>query len=559
VLRFSLDGLGAVFLALVVFIAPLSAFYSIANMDHYKGYHVARYYPWFLLFIAGMIGLITVTDTMVFFCVFWQVMTIPSFFLIRFEYRERAAVRAANKYLIIMEIACLCIMAGSAVLVYTGSAPENIAGLPRFDFDTLRERITAQGTHPHALFPALALMLVGFGIKAGIWPFGLTWLPDAHPAAPSPVSALLSGVMIKTGVYGIIRTFFWLVPRADSMGFSPEFWGVLLAVVGTVTLVVGTFQALAQEETKRLLAFHSIGQVGYIILGLGVALVAIPHGASAGQLATIALVGALFHTVNHALFKSLLFFNAGTILKATGTQDLNRLGGLVKYMPLTAITALIASFSIAGVPLFNGFASKWTLASASILGGSFSPVLVLCALFGILTSALTLASFMKFFGTSFLSRESDLVKASVAAHRDAPFSMQAPQVILALACVALGLAPFLAYQALAAALVAGPQGVSQFLPPLALAPDAALVGLSPIGGASRYAPLILAGVFLGLALVAMVWARLGGAKKRPAPVWLCGYEPEADRHRYGAHNLYTEVKHLFHRRKAASKDTHEGA
>ena len=183
-LRFSLDGLGAIFLALIAIVSVLSALYSIGYMDHYKDYHVGRYYPWLLLFIAGMYGIVTVTDTMVFFCVFWQIMTIPSFALIRFEWRKPENVRAANKYLVIMEIACLLIMAGSAVLVYTGNVPKGIAGLPRFDFDTLRRQIQEQGTHPHALFPALALMTIGFGIKAGMWPFGLAWLPDAPPAAP---------------------------------------------------------------------------------------------------------------------------------------------------------------------------------------------------------------------------------------------------------------------------------------------------------------------------------------------------------------------------------------
>ena len=220
----------------------------------------------------------------------------------------------------------------------------------------------------------------------------------------APVSALLSGVMIKTGVYGLIRTFFWLVPQPAARGFSPEFWGWVLAVIGTVTLVVGTYQALRQDQAKRLLAFSSIGQVGYIILGLGVSLILLRGDANIRMLATIALVGAPFHTINHAFFKSLLFLNAGTVMKATHTQDLNKLGGLMTLMPFTAVTCLIASFSIAGVPLFNGFASKWTISVATILGSKYAPPLALCGLLGILTSALTLALLMKFFGMMFLAR-----------------------------------------------------------------------------------------------------------------------------------------------------------
>ena len=449
-----------------------------------------------------------------------------------------------------MEIACLLVMAGSAILVYTGSAPERMAGLPRFDFDVLRAQIMAQGMHPLALVPALIFMTVGFGIKAGMWPFGLAWLPDAHPAAPSPVSALLSGVMIKTGIYGLIRTFFWLVPNASVRGFSPGFWGGTLAVVGTVTLVVGTFQALKQEQTKRLLAFHSIGQVGYIILGLGASLMLLGHGPAAGALATIALVGALFHTVNHALFKSLLFFNAGSVLKATHTQDLNKLGGLMGLMPLTALTCLVASFSIAGVPLFNGFAGKWSIYTATILGGKYAGVLALCGLFGILTSALTLASFMKFFGITFLSRRSTLVTEKVKAgvKLEAGLYMQAPQLLLAAACVALGVVPALGYIVLNKALASGPAGISQFLPRLGPQAQGFASGLAAPGGGALFMPLVIAAALALLMGLAHLLSRLGSAPRRTADVWLCGYDKEADIHRYGAHNLYGEVKHLFGRK-----------
>lgn len=550
-LRFYLDGLGAVFLCLISIVSTMSALYSISYMDHYPDYGLARYYPWFLLFIAGMYGIVTVTDTMVFFFVFWQLMTIPSFALIRFEHRKPENVRAANKYLLIMEIACLLVMAGSAILMYTGSVPERMAGLPRFDFDTLRQQIMSEGMHPHALFPALLFFLVGFGIKAGIWPFGLAWLPDAHPAAPSPVSAMLSGVMIKTGVYGLIRTFFWLVPSASVRGFSPFFWGAVLAIFGTVTLVVGTYQALKQEQSKRLLAFHSIGQIGYIILGLGASLMLLSRGAGMGTLATVALVGALFHTVNHALFKSLLFFNAGTVLKATGTQDLNKLGGLATLMPLTAFTCLVAAFSISGVPLFNGFASKWTIYSACILGGKQTGLLVVCGLLGILTSALTLASFMKFFGVTFLSRKSSIVISQVKAgvKMEAGPLMQIPQVLLAAACIVLGIVPAIGYLILNKALASGPQGVSQFLPRLVLNKGDFVTGISAGGGGALFAPVAIGIALATLMGLAHIISRLGNAKRRTADIWLCGYDKEADIHRYGAHNLYGEVKHLFSRKR----------
>jgi formate hydrogenlyase subunit 3/multisubunit Na+/H+ antiporter MnhD subunit len=446
-----------------------------------------------------------------------------------------------------MEIACLLVMAGSAVLVYTGTVPDHLAGLPRFDFDSLREQIASAGASPHALVLALLLMFVGFSIKAGLWPFGQLWLPDAHPAAPSPVSALLSGVMIKTGVYGLIRTFFWLVPDAAVRGFSPTLWGGLLALFGTITLVAGTFQALKQEQTKRLLAFHSIGQVGYIILGLGAAIMLLPSGATVGTLATVALIGALFHTINHALFKSLLFLNAGTLLKATHTQDLNKLGGLMRFMPITSVTCLIASLSISGVPLFNGFASKWTIYSSTILSGHTAMILPVCGLLGILTSALTLASFMKFFGITFLSRESTVVKQEAAkgAKMEAGFIMQAPQVFLATACVFLGVFPAAGYILITRALASGPAGISKFLPVFPTGNASLLGGVAVQGGSALFMPLVIGVVLVALMGGAYVFSRLGAAPRRKGDIWLCGYDTEADVHRYGAHNLYGEVKHLF--------------
>jgi formate hydrogenlyase subunit 3/multisubunit Na+/H+ antiporter MnhD subunit len=546
-LGFSLDGLSAIFTGLIAVISTLAGFYSISYMDHYRDYHVARYYPWFLLFIAGMLGIVTVTDTVVFFFLFWQLMTIPSYALIRYEYRKSENVRAANKYLIVMEIAGLLVAAGSIVLGMSGPVHEGAQAASMFDFESLRNLIAGNGVAAHTVSLALILMLLGFAVKAGVWPFGALWLPDAHPAAPSPVSALLSGVMIKTGIYGMIRTLFWLVPDPGAAGFSASVGGGIIAVLGTITLVLGTYDALKQEQTKRLLAFHSIGQVGYIVLGLGASLMLLPAGLDAGNLATLALVGALFHTINHAIFKSLLFFNAGTMLKATDTQDLNRLGGLFTAMPLTAITCLIASFSIAGVPLFNGFASKWTIYVATVTGGPYAPLLVLCGLFGILTSALTLGSFMKFFGVSFLSRKSTVVTQRLSSGRrlEAGFTMQVPQLVLAVACLGLGILPSMGYSLIAGSIAKVSHGIVGALPAFSPESGNSALGITAGDGAALFVPLVIGSVIIILMVGAHVFSRLGSAPRRKADIWLCGYDAEADIHRYGAHNLYGEVKHLF--------------
>jgi formate hydrogenlyase subunit 3/multisubunit Na+/H+ antiporter MnhD subunit len=549
-LRIAVDGLSAVFLGLIAVIAVFSSLYSIRYMTHYHDYGVGRFYPNFQFFIAGMYGIVATSDLMIFFCFFWQLMTIPSYLLIRYEFRQRENVRAANRYLLMMEISCVLVMLGAYLLA--GTSPVSVAGetLMPFDFDAIREHAGALTEIPAGATFALLLFLVGFGIKAGMWPFGQMWLPDAHPAAPSPVSALLSGVMIKTGVYGLMRSFIWMMPPDGKSWYSPGAWGAALALLGTLTLFFGTMQALKQEQSKRLLAFHSIGQVGYIILGLGACLALLPTGADAEGLLALAVIGfygALFHTVNHALFKSLLFLNAGSMLYATGTQDLNRLGGLMKYMPLTALTALVASFSIAGVPLFNGFASKWSLYVAAILGSRHAGYLALCGIVGIVTSALTLASFMKFFGLSFLSRTSALVekKAAAGANLEVKLTMQLPQLLLALLCLVLGLVPGLAYYFMQRALAGGHHILAAAAPRLVSEQIDLSIALPAGSSAALLAPLAAGAVILLMFLIARFISRLGAAERRSADVWLCGYIREADVYRYGAHNFYTEVKRYF--------------
>jgi formate hydrogenlyase subunit 3/multisubunit Na+/H+ antiporter MnhD subunit len=542
------DGLTSMFLLLAAVIAVPTSFYSIVYMRHYPDYGVARYYPHFLAFLAAMYGLLSTTDMMWFFFIFWQMMTLPGYALIRFENRKPENIRAANKFLIMMQIACAATMIGAELLAVTGAAARGGASL-KCDFDTVSGNLPLLlATRPGTTALAFALFLVGFGIKMGMWPFGQFWLPDAHPAAPSPVSAMLSGVMIKTGVYGLMRYFLWLVPVEAQSDYPMARWGLIVAVLGTVTLFTGTMQALKQEQTKRLLAFHSIGQIGYILLGTGACMVLLSSTRpDAAALATIAFFGALFHVLNHGLFKGLLFLNAGSLLHATGTQDLNKMGGLMKFMPLTAITALIASFSISGVPLFNGYVSKWSICVAALLGSGSARYLAVCAVIAILTSALTLASFIKFFGTSFLSRTSALVteRAARNGRLEVGWIMQIPQVFLASLCVLLGLVPAIAFRLMQHALDASRQGFGAALSKSAPMVSGPLTGLEGFDAAARFAPLALAALLGLLFLVAYGISRIGGAPRRAAVPWLCGYVPEQDCHRYVAHNFYGEIKRYF--------------
>lgn len=553
--RLQVDGLATIFLVLAAGIALPAALYSIRYMQHYAEYGVARYYPCFLLFQAAMYGLLTTTDMMWSFFVFWQLMTIPGYLLIRFEYKQERNRRASRKFLIMMQLACAAIMVGAALL-----APGQ--GELRFEFENVSANLPGLlSTYPGTATLAFTLFLVGFGIKMGMWPFGQMWLPDAHPAAPSPVSAMLSGVMIKTGVYGLMRYFLWLVPAAAQNWFPLSRWGMVVALLGTATLFTGTMQALKQEQSKRLLAFHSIGQIGYILLGTGTCMALLPAGANARVLAVLGLVGALFHVLNHGLFKGLLFLNAGSMLHATGTQNLNQMGGLMKYMPLTAITALVASLSISGVPLFNGFASKWTIFVAAIQGASSAKYLAVCAVIAILTSALTLASFVKFFGTTFLCRTSALVAEKTSLRTvvqgelrsltgrartgtlEVGWSMQLPQILLAVLCVALGVAPGLAFVFLQQAIASTPPGAGSLLAqPM---PAGAFAGLTGPQGAALFVPLAVLSVLGATFLIAFTISRLGSAPRRAAAPWLCGYAPEAECERYIAHNFYGEIKRHF--------------
>jgi len=497
------DAMSAVFMLAVAAVTWAAGLFSVKYMQHYRE-SLTRYYSLLLLFVLGMFGVVVVRD-LFFFIVFWEFMTLTSYGLVVYEWGDRKNVNAGFKYFLMTHIGTAGIIIAANVLYHYSQS---------FDLDALRPVMGLLASdNPALLHTVLLLFFVGFATKAGIFPFG-DWLPDAHPAAPSPVSAILSGVMIKMGIYGVLRVFFGMLPVSS---FSHT-WGAVLAVFGTISLFVGTLTAMFQHDSKRVLAFHSIGQNGYILLALGIGLMLLtvsPAGAA------IAVIAGLYHLINHAEFKSLLFLTAGALQYKTGTRDLDHMGGLGKYMPWTAACALIAAMGISGIPLLNGFASKWLIYQSAFSAGDGTPFLLLAGIVALFTSLLTLASVLvKYFGLAFLGQRT---AENSGVNTDVPKSMIAAMVLSAVLIVLQGLMVAGVFKGLyGAAASAMPGG---FWPPLASLADTGRAGLSlnfGEGFAAWYRPLYLLVVMGGLGGLAWMLWRSGGAKVKVSDLWYSG-------------------------------------
>ena len=399
VITVNLDLLAMVIITLISFSGFLATLYSTRYMTQSRS--LGRYYFLLLLFIGAMNGTVLSGDLFSMF-VLWEVMTVAAFFLVIFD-NAVDSIKAGIKYFVMSEMGALfMLIAIIAIYFQEGTA----------DMATLASRgITVSSTFGHIL---LLFFLLGTGVKAGIIPIH-TWLPDAHPAAPSPVSALLSGVMIKVGIYLMIRIFCHIFFPALS-------WQFILCAVGSASIIIGVMMAIKQIDAKRLLAYHSVSQIGYIVLGIGT-------GVSVG------LAGGLFHLINHALFKGLLFLSIGAVIHRIRSRSLSDYGGLARTMPITFITCSIAALSISGVPPFNGFVSKWMIYQGLVQrftmdGSPFTVVWLAAAMFG---SALTLASFVKLIYATFLAvpeKAHDVKEVSAA--------MWIPMVIMAGLCITFG-------------------------------------------------------------------------------------------------------------------------
>jgi hydrogenase-4 component B len=523
------DALSAVLLLVIAVIAIAATWFSMTYTTTMQG-HERGFFPLFLIFICSMAGVVVVDDFFFFF-VPWELMSLSSYGLVIFHKERQENLKAGFKYFFITHTGTMALFFGVVLLVQNGS------GSFRFD-EIARSLPGVIAAQPIVAHLALLLVLLGFLVKAGAFPFGMWWLPDAHPAAPSPVSALLSGVMIKLGLYGILRVFLQFLP-VGSYSFA---WGVVIAAFGTLSLFFGTMAALLQHDSKRLLAYHSIGQVGYMLLGFGIGLAFIEINPT---IAAVGLIGGLFHLINHACFKGLLFLNAGTFEFSTGERDLNNLGGLGKFLPLTTCATVVASFSISGLPPFNGFASKWLLYHASIWSGGPAPLLFLFfGIAAIFISAVTLASFIKFMGSTVLGAPSPAVLA-VKKYQEGPW-LGISQLFLALLCVGLGLIPHagarLSHAAASPLLQARlPSFVDLFGSSsltLGVRDQVAVVGL--------WSPVLTGLVLIAAFGLALMIRRLAAAPRRAVAVWACGSMVAPEQLRFKADSYHTPFKKFAH-------------
>ncbi len=413
-----IGGLSAIFLFIVGIVSLGSAIFSISYMDHHKkrgkGWVYAIAYN---TFIASMALVVTVSN-LEYFVVFWELMTLSSFVLI-FWKEEQKDLDASLKYYITMHFADtipLFLLLGFASIL-TGS-------IHNLSYSAIQNALLTAPQTTKITFYALTLIV--FIAKAGIVPLHF-WLPDAHPAAPSNVSALLSGIMIKTAVYGLLR-FDWQI-SGQNMGV-----GYLVAILGIITLTVGTLYALRERNSKRLLAYHSVGQMGYIWLGIGIGMVLIPQGGALAAIGALGMFAGLFHAINHAIFKGSLFLEAGSVEYATGTVNLDELGGLGSKMKVTAVATLFSSLAIAGIPPFNGFISKWLIYVAGYQSQNY--LLAFGAIMAVFISAVTLASFIKFYGAQFggeMKKYKDV--------KEVPVTMEIGEWILAGLTLVIGVFP----------------------------------------------------------------------------------------------------------------------
>lgn len=518
-LSLGLDRLSAFFLLIIAVGVIPSTLYAVGYTRHYKEAQASMGFA-LNLFIPAMMLVVLARNALT-FLIFWEAMSLASYFLVMTE-SDREDTRSAGwLYMVMTHAGLACLLVGFLAM------SEAAGSFSMTDWVRSAGRIDA-GTRS-AIF---LTMSAGFLSKAGAIPFHV-WLPRAHPAAPSHVSAIMSGVMIKLGVYGLIRIGFeWL-------GAGPAWWGVLIMAAGAVSALLGVLYAIIDSDLKRLLAYSSVENIGVILLGVGAGMLFRSY--NLGALAALAVLAALYHSLNHAGFKALLFLSAGSVVRATGTRNMEEMGGLLRRMPQTGAYFLVGSLAISAMPPFNGFISEW-LTFQSLLLSFQVPEQIFNLAFALsiaalaLTAGLAAACFVRAFGITFLALPRG---EAVGRAREADWTMKASMGVLAMACVVLGVAPALVLNPLSST-------VGEFLgerPDLSfnfssIAAAGVFATIAPVWVAAILV-LLIAAVFLGL--------RMSGAnfKRRYYETWGCGRALQTASFEYTAAAFANPFKRVF--------------
>ena len=516
--RFHLDALAAVFVIVVGLGGAAASLYALGYGRHEA--EPERVLPFYPVFLAGMSLVVLAADAFS-LLVAWELMSLSSWGLVMARHREPGNARAGYVYLIMAVGGALCLLLAFGLL----AGPQG-----DYAFDAIR-------AHPPNAGIAsliLALTILGAGSKAGLVPLHV-WLPLAHPAAPSHVSALMSGVMTKVAVYAFVRIVF------DLVGQPVWWWSVVVLALGAATAFIGVLQALMQHDLKRLLAYHTVENIGIIFIGLGLALAfKAEHMAWA---AALAMTAALFHVFNHSLFKSLLFFGSGAVLNATGERDMEHLGGLIRRMPQTALAFLVGCVAISALPPLNGFVSEWMTFQAILLSprlDAWALKLLVPASGALLalSAALAAACFVKAFGITFLGRPR--TPAAEAAQETDGFS-RAAMFVLAGLCLLAGVLPGFVIDALAPAVqmtVGGQMPVQA---------SQAWLSIVPIAEArsSYNGLLVLIFIAASAGLCAMAIHQFASRAVRRAPAWDCGAPDPSPMTQYTAGSFAQPIRRVF--------------
>jgi hydrogenase-4 component B len=513
-----LDALSAFFMVLLGSAAFGVTVYASSYFKNMVAGSLALLSLWYHLFLAGM-AMVLLADDAYAFMVAWEVMALSSYFLVTTDHKIPEIRQAGFLYLLIAHVGAISLLLTFGVLQ---------GGQGDYTFDTMR---FAQLT-PFWASVVYLLALFGFGAKAGLVPLHV-WLPEAHPAAPSPVSALMSGVMLKTAIYGLLRVTF------DLLNVQVAWWGTLALALGLITALYGVIFAAVQSDMKRLLAWSSIENIGVILAAFGLTLIFYTDGK--GALAALTLTALLYHAINHAFFKGLLFVGTGSVLHATGVRHMGYLGGLMRFMPWTAWLTLIGALAIAGLPPLNGFVSEWLLLQAFLLTPGLSQpylnmVIPVAAATVALAAALSAYVMVKFYGVIFLGQPRD--QALQHAH-DVDWAGRLGMLWLAAGCVLLGLFP--------TQVIAWIEPVVQMLVGQALPSSRNWLLLTPISAErASYAPLIFFVVVAVVLLLTFFWVRrvYHGRVRRSDP-WDCGYPEQDARMQDSAEGFGQPIRQIF--------------